>query len=79
MKNWNKSSIQVYRTLAEDKKCEPISFLSINNSVKRAGLISYPGSGNTWSRHLIEQASGIYTGTVYYDGGLFKAGISMFK
>lgn len=28
-------------------------------------IVSFPGSGNTWSRFLIEEASGYYTGTVY--------------
>ncbi|XP_077986097.1 sialate:O-sulfotransferase 2-like [Glandiceps talaboti] len=32
-------------------------------------LASFPGSGNTWARHLIEQATGIYTGSIY---GRFK-------
>ena len=73
-KNWNKSSIKIYRTLSEDKKCKPASFLLVDYPVKRAGLISFPGSGNTWSRHLIEQASGIYTGSVYIDEALFSSG-----
>ena len=28
-------------------------------------LASYPGSGNTWLRYLIQQATGIATGSVY--------------
>ena len=74
MKDWNKFSMKIYRTLAEDQKCEPLSFLPINNNIKKAGLISFPGSGNTWTRHLIEQASGIYTGSVYGDKRLYKSG-----
>jgi hypothetical protein len=31
------------------------------------GLISYPGSGNTWLRHIIEQLSGFTTASVYCD------------
>jgi len=38
-------------------------------------LLSYPGAGNTWFRHLIEQATGFYTGSVYRDGTIFKAGL----
>lgn len=30
-------------------------------------LASYPGSGNTWLRYLIEGASGIFTGSIYDD------------
>ncbi|CAC5423102.1 unnamed protein product [Mytilus coruscus] len=28
-------------------------------------LASFPGSGNTWARHLIEQSTGIATGSIY--------------
>lgn len=37
-------------------------------------LASYPGSGNTWIRQLIEAASGIYTGSVYKDTNLYLHG-----
>jgi len=30
-------------------------------------LASYPGSGNTWVRYLLEAASGIFTGSRYKD------------
>ena len=37
-------------------------------------LVSYPGSGNTWTRYLLEAGSGIFTGSVYNDPGILKAG-----
>ncbi|XP_077977094.1 sialate:O-sulfotransferase 2-like [Glandiceps talaboti] len=37
-------------------------------------LVSFPGSGNTWTRHLLEIASGIYTGSIGNDRGLFRGG-----
>ncbi|PIK50208.1 putative WSC domain-containing protein 2-like [Apostichopus japonicus] len=37
-------------------------------------LASLPGSGNTWVRHLLESASGIFTGSIYSDKRLFRAG-----
>ncbi|XP_042880022.1 WSC domain-containing protein 1-like [Penaeus japonicus] len=37
-------------------------------------LVSHPGSGNTWIRYLLEAASGIFTGSVYTDGDIRKAG-----
>lgn len=37
-------------------------------------LISFPGSGNTWLRHLVEITSGIHTGSVYNDNRLYHAG-----
>eukprot|EP00756_Hemistasia_phaeocysticola_P024348 Hpha_TRINITY_DN15946_c2_g1::TRINITY_DN15946_c2_g1_i1::g.73123::m.73123 len=33
---------------------------------------SFPGSGNTWIRFLIEQATGTYTGSVYQDLDIIK-------
>ena len=33
-------------------------------------LLSFPGSGNTWTRLLIEVATGVYTGDVYTDHSL---------
>ena len=35
-------------------------------------LLSYPGCGNTWTRHLIEQATGYLTGSAYKDSKLRK-------
>ena len=40
------------------------------NQLELVMLISFPGSGNTWARTLLEDASGFYTGSVYTDGGL---------
>ncbi|CAG9559437.1 unnamed protein product [Danaus chrysippus] len=33
-------------------------------------LVSYPGSGNTWLRYLLQQATGVVTGSIYMDYGL---------
>lgn len=30
-------------------------------------LLSFPGSGNTWTRHLLQQLTGLYTGSIYKD------------
>lgn len=37
-------------------------------------LVSFPGSGNTWLRYLLQQSTGIFTGSVYKDYGLLKSG-----
>ena len=37
-------------------------------------MASFPGSGNTWVRLLLEDATGIYTGSVYIDKSLGKSG-----
>ena len=36
-------------------------------------LYTFPGSGNTWGRLLIEHATGIYSGSVYNDKSLLEA------
>lgn len=41
------------------------TFLEKPSSV--VALVSFQGSGNTWVRHLLEQATGVYTGSVYCD------------
>ena len=40
------------------------------------GLISFPGSGNTWVRGLLEQVTGVCTGSVYCDMGLLEKGFA---
>jgi hypothetical protein len=37
-------------------------------------LVSYPGSGNTWVRYLIEAATGMYTGSKFNDRSILRAG-----
>ena len=38
------------------------------------GLLSFPGSGNTWLRYLIQKTTGILTGSVYNDKRLRNNG-----
>ena len=37
-------------------------------------LASFPGTGNTWLRYLIESITGIFTGSVYNDERLRRKG-----
>ena len=37
-------------------------------------LASSPGSGNTWTRYLIQQVSGYHTGAIYKDPALRNSG-----
>ena len=39
-----------------------------------SGLLSIPGSRNTWLRYLIQRATGFITGSVYFDDSLYKNG-----
>ncbi len=49
------------------------SFLKEGHKKLPPLLYTFPGSGNTWCRLLIEYATGIYTGSVYNDESLLKA------
>ena len=54
-------------------KCiEPVF---INRTADSIALVSLPGSGNTWTRYLIEQSTGILSGSIYGDKRLYQAGL----
>lgn len=55
--------------------CSDIHFRTLAQpELPRTILTSFPGSGNTWLRHLIHMATGYYTGSVYHDGKLRDQG-----
>ena len=65
-----------YQPWTEDEACTNLTIhLSEKNSLPPTRLISFPGSGNTWIRYLIEGATGIFTGSVYTDQELEKKGM----
>lgn len=43
-------------------------------SLPMTALVSFPGSGNTWVRYLIETSSGVFTGSVYTDRNIISKG-----
>lgn len=60
------------------QKCKKMSFRKSGTPV---ALVSYPGSGNSWARVLLEETTGIYTGSTYCDkhylfSGMIGEGIS---
>ena len=58
-----------------DHQCSQYSTrFVVRDSMQTRALVSYPGSGNTWTRYLLEAGSGIFTGSVYNDPGILKAG-----
>ncbi|XP_022380424.1 WSC domain-containing protein 1 [Enhydra lutris kenyoni] len=63
----------VYQTPVQDTRCTDRRFLPTKAKVFVA-LSSFPGAGNTWARHLIEHATGFYTGSYYFDGTLYNKG-----
>ena len=52
--------------------CKNMSFKSSGPTV---ALASYPGSGNSWVRQLLESATGIYTGAIYCDMAYVESGM----
>ncbi|CAH1780844.1 unnamed protein product [Owenia fusiformis] len=69
------------KSVAYDYKCKPMDSNSTCQPLKFSkrllpvtALYSIPGSGNTWLRHLIQQITGIYTGSVYNDTDLLQNG-----
>ena len=54
-----------------EKQCRERTFLNQQSPI--VALISFHGSGNTWVRHLVEQATGVFTGSIYCDPGLKTA------
>ena len=50
-----------------DLRCSKVE-LKAKNSLPFIALASYPRSGNTWTRSLIEKGTGIPTGSVYWKG-----------
>ncbi|XP_059052053.1 WSCD family member AAEL009094 [Achroia grisella] len=58
-----------YRQLPQVNWCKELKLRS-PPSPDVVALISYPGSGNTWLRYLLQQVTGIVTGSIYMDYGL---------
>ncbi|CAK8695515.1 sialate:O-sulfotransferase 1-like [Clavelina lepadiformis] len=64
---------KVYRTFSEDTRCGNVRLLPPAKR-DRTALVSFPGSGNTWTRYLIHRATGVYTSSRYGDKKLYKTG-----
>ncbi|CAK8681177.1 unnamed protein product [Clavelina lepadiformis] len=66
--------LTAWRTRSSDPFCESKNFFekSQHNIV---GLVSFPGSGNSWLRQMLEMVTGIYTGSVYHDKNLHNTGL----
>ncbi|XP_068616896.1 sialate:O-sulfotransferase 2-like [Brachionichthys hirsutus] len=65
----------VYQTQVQDNRCMDRRFLP-TGAKQLVALASFPVSGNTWSRLLIEQASGFYTGSIYMDKAIYDQGFN---
>ena len=47
-----------------------------DNPKTNTALASFPGSGSTWMRYLLQQSTGIWTGSIYNDEMLKKTGFA---
>jgi hypothetical protein len=59
---------QQYENKSNVHWCSELHFIKKSSSEDEnlvTGLASFPGSGNTWIRHILQQATGIYTASVY--------------
>ncbi|KAF2357066.1 Sulfotransferase domain [Trinorchestia longiramus] len=60
---------------AADSTCAALRVrFARRHSLPRTALASYPGSGNTWLRYLLEGSTGLFTGSVYTDRTLAAKG-----
>ena len=58
-----------------DRECGGfVTRIAKPGTIPTRALASYPGSGNTWIRYLIEGASGVYTGSIFESGSITNAG-----
>ena len=59
--------LRVHSPWPYDSKCAKFSTtFSTDKILPSVGLISFPNSGNTWTRYIIEGVTGIFTGSFYY-------------
>ena len=47
----------------------------VRHSLQTRALVSYPGSGNSWTRYLLEASTGVFTGSIYNNQGIVAAGL----
>ena len=45
----------------KEPKCPLVTPRLSDRPLPITGLISFPGAGNTWTRHLLQQVSGLFT------------------
>ena len=58
----------------EDPLCKKFSTTFIQKPKPPMALVSFPGSGNTWIRQIIEQMTGHFSGSLYGDHSIFMKG-----
>ncbi|XP_071107485.1 WSCD family member CG9164-like [Haliotis cracherodii] len=66
------SSVLLPSVAKKDIECPKVSLSK--KPLPLTVLVSFPGSGNTWTRHLLEQMTGIATGSDFFDKNLEAGG-----
>ena len=65
--------IHVYLTQTAFDKCSQADFMNPSMpTFPPIGVATIPGSGNTWTRVLLEKLTGVRSGSVYNDGQLHQ-------
>ncbi|OXA63465.1 uncharacterized protein LOC110845354 [Folsomia candida] len=66
----------VVRPWPNDPQCSRFQIRFANKGAfKPRALLSFPGSGNSWLRYLIECSTGIFTGSVFNDTKIYSMGM----
>ena len=67
---------EIFLTDWATNKCSYSSFRDPNKpKIPVVGLATVPGSGNTWTRLLVQRLTGILSGSIYWDRALFESGL----
>jgi hypothetical protein len=60
----------------KDPRCSRFrTHFAKRKTFKPRALVSFPGSGNSWLRYLIEGSTGFFTGSVFNDSKIFASGL----
>ncbi len=71
-----KGHLHVYFTDYSLRQCRYVSFMDPQNpKYPPIGVVSIPGSGNTWTRDLLERMCGVVATSIYADGAAMKQNI----
>ena len=72
-----KQNMNIFRSSAESNSipwCNGQSLKFLPKPGPTTGLISFPISGNTWLRYMIQKVTGIITGSFYFSKLLYENG-----
>ena len=68
---------RTYYPWKSDIQCSHLATRLSRKRIPMCCLTSFPSSGNTWLRYLLEGATGIFTGSFYSDVTLTNSGKSL--